>query len=345
MNLSIANGSYGYDGSGAGGGGIGILATGNVTIGPNGRILANGGSVYSIGSRSAGGGSGGSVRIIANGNVTIAGIVKADGGTGGWNNQKANNSGGGGAGGRIAIFYGDGYACTGTMTADGGAPGICTGSTSTSNGHTLAEPGSDGTIYIVDSSVVSPKKASAPTPKDGDSFVYAPSASTSCTLSWYSGYKATTDRVWFGTDPGNLVAVGTVIPATRGQHSVTVSIDPCETYYWKVMTDTTISSDLWSFRTVGWRCMAPDYDPEANPPRTQIGWPDWDKNGDCVVSGADLWYLGKYWRVDRGGTQGADHEYLLSFGGESGTVFYFKNYIADWWLECRGRSDNGCDGW
>jgi len=68
----------------------------------------------------------------------------------------------------VAIFYGSGTPITGTITAKGGAKGVTRVDPNFPSVLVgLAQNGQDGTIYIVNSATVSPKKASAPTPANG----------------------------------------------------------------------------------------------------------------------------------------------------------------------------------
>ncbi|MGA2916837.1 MAG: LamG domain-containing protein [Sedimentisphaerales bacterium] len=331
---------------GAGGGGIEIIANGNVTLDSNSIVRAEGGSVILPSAAvkySGGGGAGGSVKIIAGGSVAIKGVIDVNGGKGGDNsttdtgNAKPNNTSGGGGGGRVAVFYGTTYTNTGSsITAKGGAKGVVL--PTSSNGYnwdkSLAEDGQDGTIF---SSNGSPRKASAPTPKNGDSMVYAPSSPTALTLKWYSGYNVTAanDVVYFDQSTNPTTKAGEV-PATRGQHGVSVNVYPNQTYYFKVITTVgSVSSDVWSFHTVGWKCLAPDACNVSIGEPLNHGWPAWDIDHDCVVSDADFWYFAKDWAADRGG--GSPNAYLIDFVD-------LYNY-AQLWLECRGRTDNGCVGW
>ena len=108
---------------------------------------------------------------------------------------QANNTGGGGGGGRVAIFYGTTYSNTGTIAANGGARGTYQLLTLGA----CVKDGQNGTIYVVNSSTVSPKKASAPTPANGDRMVYCNPDPCTIQLKWYSGYGGTTDVVYCDT--------------------------------------------------------------------------------------------------------------------------------------------------
>lgn len=327
----------------AGGGGVEIITTGNVTLDTNSIIKSEGGSCILPSTPikySAGGGAGGSVRIIAGGSVTLKGVIDVNGGKGGDNstnetaNAKPNNVSGGGGGGRVAVFYGTTYTKTGSIAAKGGAKGVVlpTSANGFNVGKSLAENGQDGTIYETNSS---PRVASAPTPSNGNTMVYAPNSPTTIVLKWYSGYNvaAANDVVYFDqtTNPTTKI---TEVPAARGQHWVSVNVNPNQTYYFKVVTGGSVTSTIWSFKTVSWQCMSPNYGQDPDP-NIAAGWPSWDINHDCVVNDIDLWYFAKDWAVDRGG--GTPGAYNLEF------VDLYS--YAIYWLECRGRTNNGCLGW
>lgn len=195
---------------GAGGGGVEIVATGNVTLDSNSAIRANGSDITYVAKYPSSGGSGGSVKIISDANVTLKGIISVNGGRGGNGNEKANNTGGGGGGGRVAVFYKGTYITTGsTITANGGVKGIIAPGASFphNEGFGLSEDGKAGTINAFNSST-SPRKASAPTPKNGDKMAY--NDGNGIPLKWYSGYNATDacDRVYFGTTSNPTVPLG-----------------------------------------------------------------------------------------------------------------------------------------
>jgi len=323
----------------AGGGGIEIVATGNVVLDINSQIKANGGNqLHAVTEYPAGGGAGGSVKIIADGNVVIKGDITVNGGKGGDTSKQENECGGGGAGGRVAIFYGNSYTKTALITADGGAKG-------TYYGAGLAEDGQDGTIYEVNSLVVSPRKASAPTPKNGDKMVYAPVADTNLILKWYSGYNVTpvSEVVLFGTTSNPTVQIGLPVSATRGQHSSTedVNITAGQIYYWKVVTNGTVSSDVWSFKAVGWQCPVVD----ANDPADlHIAGPRWDTNGDCVLDEQDFAFFAKDWRNSEFGDLKLDHTYI-AVNKPSDNIESDLARFASEWLDCRARTNDGCNGW
>ncbi len=312
-------------GGAAGGGGIEIVATGNVTLDVNAQILAHGGSqTCPASSYPAGGGGGGSVRIIAGGNVTNKGIIDVSGGKGGIGGS-GHNLGGGGGGGRVAIFYGGTYTNDGTITADGGLRGTWSWDPCNPGQPSgVAESGQDGTIYVVNSSTVSPKKASAPTPKNGDTMVYcSPDPCTGFQLKWFSGYGGTTDEVFCDTNPNPTTSRGSVA-ATRGQHSVTMTVSSGNTYYMKVVTDGNVSSDIWSFKTVNWEC--PVGVPGNYPHPAGL---EWDTNHDCVLDFEDFDFFANNW--------------LNSEWGGYKLEFFDFNRFANEWRQCENRSD-GCPG-
>jgi hypothetical protein len=312
-----------------GGGGIEIIATGNVTFDANSEIRANGGNSFygAVGSSSGtgSGGAGGSVKIIAGGNVVNKGSISVNGGKGGDHTEQGNNVGGGGGGGRVAIYYGGTFTNTGSITANGGIKGIYSGSTGQIS---LGEDGQNGTIYIVNSNAVSPKKASAPTPSDGDKRFYV--SGTTMPLKWYSGFGASTDEVYYSTDNVNFTKVGATVTATRGQHTSTanITVSAGNTYYFKVITDGTVSSDVWSFTVVNWQC------PLNAIANNHISGPEWDINGDCVINDEDFWYFAKDWRVPR--VTGAQ-DYTLD-------DIDLWRFVGEWLL-CSNRTNGGCTGW
>jgi hypothetical protein len=329
-----------------GGGGIEIIASGDVTFDSNSEIRANGGNAFygpAGGSSGTGsGGAGGSVKIIAGGNFVNKGAINVNGGKGGDSSNKGNDVAGGGGGGRVAIYHGGTFTNTGTITADGGIKGVYAGSAGRIS---LGEDGQDGTIYTVNSNAVSPKKASAPTPVNGDmkSCIGSVDPNANFKLKWYSGFGATTDKVWFGTSTASMAPTGATIAATRGQHSVTVSVQNNKTYYWQVKSDSnSIASDVWSFKTVSWRCPLDAID------SNHFSGPEWDVNGDCVINDADFWYFAKDWQVPRiTGAENYTLDYIDMLGSPAvatkngGELLRFINE----WLECDNRTNNGCAGW
>ena len=186
---------------------------------------------------------------------------------------------------------------------------------------------------------------------------------TQLTLNWYSGYNVTDacDQVYCDTNPNPTTAVGVAVPAKRGQHSSTATkpVNPNTTYYMKVTTTnkpggpafTAVDSNVWTFKTVGWKCGAPDwpggkYNPHGplfDPTKdfrdpNKAGWPAWDKNRDCVVNELDFWEFAKNWYSDeRGGGGQSGNDYRIDF---SELCMY-----ASEWMTCRARTNNGCLGW
>jgi hypothetical protein len=316
-------------GGAAGGGGIEIVATGNVVLDSNSQIKAyGGGQLCSPSGYPAGGGGGGSVRIIAGGSVTNKGAINVNGGIGGDGSMQGNNTGGGGGGGRVAIFYGTTYSNTGVITANGGAKG-------TFSGTGLAQNGQNGTIFDTNGS---PKKASAPTPANGDKMVYChPPDPCTIKLKWYSGYGGTTDVVYCDTNPTPTTSRGSV-SATRGQHDVNMTVSSGHTYYWKVVTDGTVSSDTWSFKTVNWQC--PFAISNAVP---HVGGPEWDFNHDCVLNFEDFAYFAKDWLNSGFGNYMLDNTYVGGFPSD-GFASDLARFAREW-LECYNRTDGGCTGW
>lgn len=118
---SIGNGAAGADGTNWGGGLLIIIASGDVSIGANGIVRANGGN-------GAAGGEGGS---------SIGGDYAAPGGGGG--------GGGGAGGGIVAIYHAGAYANGGTVQANGGAGGNG-GTTGTGGSGIDGAAGSSGSI-------------------------------------------------------------------------------------------------------------------------------------------------------------------------------------------------------
>ena len=89
-----------------------------------------------------------------------------------------------------------------------------------------------------------PGRATAPTPINGEpSAVGVPSV----TLSWTNPGGATTNEVFFGTDPNALASIHSGSLVT----SVSATVDYSTTYYWYVneTSGTTTKGTLWSFTT------------------------------------------------------------------------------------------------
>jgi hypothetical protein len=322
-----SSGGWGGDdspGGAAGGGGIEIVATGNVIFDINSQINANGGSqLCSPTKYPGGGGGGGSVKIIAaGGSVTLKGSINVNGGKGGDNTlSKSNDTGGGGGGGRVAVFYGTTYSNTGDITAEGGDRGM---NYSTNPPTSLAQNGKSGTIFVTQRGPNDlAKKASTPTPANG-AMVYCNPDPCTITLKWYSGYGGSTDVVYLGTNTNPADPCGTV-SATRGQHDVNVTVSSGKTYYWKVVTDTNVSSDIWFFKTTNWQCLQ-----YTGTEPYHVSGPEWDSNRDCVLNLDDFWFFAKDWQNPvYNPAMGLDA--LSRFAGE--------------WMDCFNRTDNGCDNW
>jgi hypothetical protein len=322
-------------GGAAGGGGIEIYASGNVTLDSNSQIIAHGGGqLCGSSAYPAGGGGGGCVRIIAGGSVTNKGIIDVNGGKGG-DGTAGNNTGGGGGGGRVAIFHVTGYfdAGTGKIVANGGARG-------TWGLYGLAQKGQNGTIFKTSGST---KKASAPTPANGNTMVYVNPDPCTIKLKWYSGYGGTTDQVFCDNNANPTTSWGSVA-ATRGQHDVNMTgVHAGKTYYMKVITDG-VSSDIWSFKTVSWEC--PFAIDNAAP---RIGGPVWDNNHDCVLDFDDFWFFAKDWKnIEFGPGDGSTGDYMLDNGhgvvGGDGFVGDLERWASDW-LMCYNRTNGGCAGY
>lgn len=336
-----SGGGWGGNGAGtSGGGGIEIAAQGDVFLDLNSAIRANGGdSLYAPTDYPGGGGSGGSVKIIAGGSATIKGSIDVSGGKGGNTSKQANECGGGGGGGRIAIFSDSIDTSEAVINVRGGAKGVYP-----NGGASLADDGQSGTYFTAGLAAL--KKASAPTPANGDKKFYA---SGSIPLKWYSGYGASTDEVYYSTNNGvSFTKLGATVAATRGQHTSTANmpVTTGATYYFKVITDGSIESDVWSFKVVNWQCPI-----AVGSSSTSVKWvagPIWDTNADCVVTNEDFWYFAKDWRVER---ISGNQNYTLDFyrwessqtppaildGGE------IKRFVNEW-MECINRTD-GCASW
>jgi hypothetical protein len=205
----------------------------------------------------------------------------------------------------------------------------------------------------------SPKKASAPSPVNGDKKAYIGTADSNSNfrLSWYSGYGAANDRVWFGTSTGSLAARGSKVTAARRQFGqmITVNVNKNTTYYWQVKTDNnSIPSAMWSFTTVNWQCplavnggihhpalwerggtqaVPVEYDPNWG-----INGPEWDHNGDCVLNEYDFVYFAKDWLNLEFGPP--DAQWGIPVMGLTSL-----RRFANEWLDCYGRTNNGCAGW
>jgi hypothetical protein len=324
-----SGGGWNADAAGtSGGGGIEIVAAGNVVLDSNSEIRAKGGDcLYAATNNPSGGGSGGSVKIIAGNAVTVKGIIDVSGGTGGDTGKQANEAGGGGGGGRVAIFANTIDISQAVINRSGGGKGVYSGSVIS-----LADNGQSGTLYTAAYSLA--KKASAPTPSDNDNKFYVAPGTTTIPLKWYSGYGASTDEVYFGTNTASLTKVGATVTASRGQHTSTANVTVATglTYYFKVITDGSVTSDVWSFKIVNWEC--PFATASTATTIKYAAGPTWDNNGDCILSNEDIWYFAKDWQVAR------------VSGNQTYTITNAELLIvANEWMECVNRTNSGCAGW
>jgi hypothetical protein len=350
----------GWSGSGQGcpgGGGIEIIATGDVNLDSHSQILANGGNQAFTAELAygTGGGSGGSVKIIAGGKFTNKGHIAANGGRGS-NASQANNGGGGGGGGRVSINYVSAGSTQGAIDVNGGAHGYYGDPLNPNVPDNLAENGHDGTILFTTAST---KMASAPSPVNGDKKAYIGTVdpNTSFTLKWYSGYGASTDRVYLGQNSGSLSAQGSAITAARSKNgqSATVSVAANTTYYWQIKSDNgAVLGPIWSFHTVTWQCplaitngihhpkMAERTGTAALPTESDPNWglagPEWDHNGDCVLDETDFAFFAKDWMNPVFGPP--DQYWHIPEMG-----YTTLRRVANEWLDCIGRTNSGCSGY
>ncbi|MGD0784959.1 MAG: LamG-like jellyroll fold domain-containing protein [Sedimentisphaerales bacterium] len=362
-------GAWSQNGAGSsGGGGIEIIATGDITLDTHCQMTTNGGSATFPPATSypGSGAAGGSLKFIAGGAFTNNGLLTANGGNGGFTSKQENEATGGGGGGRIAVNAGSTPINNGTITVDGGAEGTFL----TSGVYVgCAENGKEGTILLTTDS---PKIAAAPEPKNGDTKYYIGTADSNSnfTLTWWSGYNASTDRVWIGTNSGHLLDANTAdkVATARGKKTQVVSVNKNTTYYWQVKTDSGTGnpqqSPIWSFTTVNWVCqLAVNYGAQhvefialgpldangmsANDTHLGIGGPEWDHDRDCVLNDADFWYFAKDWQ-----NQGLGLKSHMdgTWGINGGTVpavavdiFALRRFASEW-LDCYARTNSGCAG-
>jgi hypothetical protein len=99
----------------------------------------------------------------------------------------------------------------------------------------------------------------------------------------------------------------------------------------KVITDGTVSSDTWSFKTVSWRCRQYDGADVAPIDPHHVGGPEWDFNHDCVLTFEDFEYFVDNW------LNSAFDNYTLEFIDLA--------RFANEWHQCFNRTDGGCAGW
>jgi hypothetical protein len=245
-------------GGAAGGGVVEFYTKGNLTIGPNAKILSIGGNTTNFGTstsqRAGGAGSGGSIRLVAMGNVTLSGKIAADGGKGADNPVATNTSnltGPGGGGGRVAIYKG------GTLNAAGGVVSVAGGSSGTYNSMTadlLAwQSGTSGTVYGMQAgegaaSMIT--NAHYPIPADGTRGIAAGTVS----LTWIPGIGSTTNVVYFGTS--STPPLFTSTSGGRARKTATAPVNLNTKYYWRVQCDG-VMGPLWMFRTAGYEAKNP----------------------------------------------------------------------------------------
>jgi hypothetical protein len=166
-----------------------------------------------------------------------------------------------------------------------------------------------GIVENVDFVPLPPDAPKTPLPADAAVDV----SETSVTLSWYGGPWAHKYDVYLGTTTNpvriaeNLALGPGESPSERQQHTVTTSLIPGTTYYWRVvartMADKESASPLWSFTTAG---TAPP--PEAPATTGTLGDGDvlvyaskatrtgtWTNNPDGTAAGAAA-----IWQPDQG---------------------------------------------
>jgi hypothetical protein len=245
-------------GGGGGGGVVEFYSKGNLTIGPNAKILSTGGNTTNFGTstsqRAGGAGSGGSIRLVAAGNITLSGKVAADGGKGADNpsaTSTSNLTGPGGGGGRVAIYKG------GTLNAAGGVVSVAGGLSGTFNSMAADvfawQSGTSGTVYGMQAGegVTSTiTKAHYPIPADGTRGL----AEGTVNLTWLPGLGSTTNVVYFGTTSTPPMLTSTA--GGRARKSVSAPVALNAKYYWRVECDG-VMGPLWMFRTAGWEAKNP----------------------------------------------------------------------------------------
>jgi hypothetical protein len=273
-------------GGGAGGGAVELRAiSGDIALGPNSAISANGGGNDLPTAYPGGGGSGGAIRLVASGNVSVAGSLSANGGHGG-NNGDGNvglvdpcDNGGGGGGGRIAVYANGSYTKTGTVTAAGGGRGVDLA------GNSNAASGKDGTIYTGKTATL--LQTHGIEPVDGYRGWNAAADPNFRRLSWYPALASTKYNLYFGTNPASLTQVSTATDAlgmTAQKVYDTGALAANTKYYWRVDyqygSDPIITGPVWSFATGS--CTAQ---------------PSGDLDGDCKVTFIDFAILASQWKV------------------------------------------------
>ena len=263
-------------GGSGGGGAVEMFAiSGNINIGVNAQIRADGGSTLcdaikytgdwpgtpgTTGSDPVPGGpgSGGTVRLVASGNVTITGRISADGGKGA-DSSALNPTGGsvssGAGGGRVAVYKGGTLVNTGVVSASGGQGGRFLGMDD--NAQSLID-GKNGTVYGLEASEGATSvitSAHWPIPADGTGGV--DSSGGTIDLTWLPGLGSTTNEVYFGTTTAPT-SVGTINSSAylRSRQSYNVPVAFGTKYYWQVKCNG-VMGPLWSFRTTGYEAKNP----------------------------------------------------------------------------------------
>gem|GEM_PF-6747664 len=272
-------------GGGGGGGAVEFYAkAGNITLGANTQIRADGGTIDAQEPNAldypGGGGSGGSVRLVASANVSVAGLITANGGDGG-DNTVADpcDNGGGGGGGRIAVYASGTYSNTGTVTVTGGARGTDT------NGNSNAKTGADGTIYTT-GKTSNLLKTHGNAPANGYMGWNASADPNFQKVSWYPALGSTQNQLYFGTSQASLALVATYTEPNGLRLQKVYSTGPLTAntkYYWRVDykygANPTVTGPVWVFGTG--ICTALDG----------------DLDGDCKVTFVDFALMASKWRV------------------------------------------------
>jgi hypothetical protein len=170
-------------------------------------------------------------------------------------------------------------------------------------------------------------KASLPTPANGDKMVYCSPDPCTIQLKWYSGRGGTTDEIFCDTNPNPTTSRGTATVG-RGQQSVSMTVSAGNTYYMKVVTDGTVTSDIWSFKTVNWRCRQFDGADVSPTDVNHVSGPEWDSNHNCLLDLEDLDFFVNSW-LD------------LTFDQYTLRLNYFNRFAKEW-MTCVNRTDGGC---
>jgi hypothetical protein len=283
-------------GGGGGGGAVEFYAkSGNIAIGANAVISANGGTIdpadpsvtgtppLDFVQYPGGGGSGGSVRLIASGNVSVAtgGSVTANGAHGG-DRSLADpcDTGGGGGGGRIAVYAGGTYTNTGTVTASGAREG------QDLSGNGYGNAGKDGTIFA--GKVANLLQTHGISPADKYMAVHgAVNDPNFQVLSWYPALGSTTNTVYMGTSQASLTLKNTYtdpLGMTGQKVYNTGALLANQKYYWRVDyqygVNPVVTGPVYTFGT-----------------GTFTGAVTGDMNGDLKVTFVDFALFASQWRV------------------------------------------------